>query len=252
MKRLFTAFLAGALVLCAVGCDKDTSEDMKTYILSDSIFEMQIEIKSATVELRKGEEFYVESNLANLTVEDEDGCLTVIEKGEGDNFGKKVYIYTPDITFASVHAQTYSGKVSVEYLSAQNFFWTVGAGETKITELYVEDNAEIIGGAGKLTVLNGAIHNLDMSLGVSECNFTAELTGDNTIACGVGNLNLNLAGLKEDYCVEIDVGVGGASVDGKKVQAGTVVGVGENFVDISGGVGGVAVCFIGDNETIGE
>lgn len=253
MKRLFTTLLVGAFLLCGVGCNKEVADDMKTYILSDSIFDMQIEIKGATVELRKGEEFYVESNLKNLTVDDEDGCLTVIENGEGDTSGKgKVYIYTPDITFASVHAVTGAGNVRVAYLSAQNLFWTLGAGEIKINELYVEDNAEIIGGLGKLTVLDGVVNNLDMSLGVCECNFTAELTGNNTISCGVGNLQLNLAGLFEDYCVELQAGLGGATVDGKKVQDGTVVGSGDNFVDISGGVGGVAVCFIGDNETIGE
>lgn len=258
MKKWIAGALVATTIVCGgllAGCNDDNVVDeMKTYIVTDSIFDLEIEIKAATVEIRKSEEFYVESNLKYLTVEDDGGCLSVIEGGdEANRSGNgKVYIYIPDVTLSSVHAETGAGKVLVSYLSAQNLYWQLGAGETKITELYIEDNAEIVGGAGALSVLDGAVHNLDMTVGVGECSFTGEITGDNTVSCGVGQLTLNLRGWKEDYCLEIATGLGGAKVNGKTVANGAVVGSGENFIDVSGGLGGVSVNFIGVSEKVEE
>ncbi len=256
MKKWIAGALVATTVVCGglfAGCNDDTVlENMKTYIVTDSIFDLEIEIKAATVEICKGEEFYVESNLKYLTVEDDGGCLSVVEGGdEADRSGNgKVYIYIPDVTLGSVHAETGVGKVLVSYLSAQNLYWELGAGETKMTELYIEDNTEIVGGAGSLSISGGVIHNLDMTVGVGKCSFTGELTGDSILSCGVGQLTLNLRGLKEDYCLEITTGLGGATVDGKSVTDGTVIGSGDNFIDVSGGVGGVSVNFIGESEKV--
>lgn len=258
MRKWLTGAVATALFFSAgfyAGCNKkDESllEEMKTYVLTSDICHMQIEVKAANVQILTGEEFYVESNLKYLTVEDDGGCLSVVEGGEeGKRSGKgKVLIYIPAVTLGSVHAETGAGKVEVAYLSTQNLLWTLGAGEAKISELYVQDIAEISGGAGKLTVSSGSIHNLDMTLGVGECNFTGELTGENTLSCGVGQLQLSLRGKETSYCLEIATGLGGATVNGKAVSDGAMIGSGDTFVDISGGIGGVSVNFIGDEEVI--
>ena len=255
MKKFFAGLTAVALAfgLCPfVGCDKEEVLDkMKGYGISDSISDLEISVESASVSIIQDEEFYVESNVKDLTVEDEGGCLRIVEEPNGKGSEEsEIRIYIPDVTFSSVHADMGAGKFIVSCLRTYNLTMTLGAGESQFAELYVEDNTEIVGGVGKMTVLSGSLANLDWTMGVSTCSFTGKLVGISTIECGVGGCTLNLAGGKSEYTVELAVGLGGATVDGQKVSNGTMVGSGENFVDIVGGVGKVAVNFVAINDKV--
>jgi hypothetical protein len=252
MKKFLASLTAVVSVFgaCAfVGCDKEeTLDKMKGYTLTDSIFDMEISVKSASVTIIQDYEFYVESNVKNLTVEDDDGCLRIVEDADGKGGAKgEIRIYIPEVALGSVHIDMGAGNLVASYLYAYNLALTLGAGNATFAKLVVEDNTEIVGGTGKVVVSDGSIANLDYTLGVGSCAFAGEILGDSTIKCGVGALTLNLFGNERDYSLEIATGLGGATVNGQKVSDGALVGTGKNFVDIVGGVGAVVVNFVERN-----
>lgn len=114
--------------------------------------------------------------------------------------------------------------------------------EYSITEAITDIKIEV-GAAGKLTVENGQLCNLTLNMGVGELNLTSRLTGENELDYGVGAANLTLIGTVGDYEIEIDKGLGNASVDGKTVSDGAVIGQGNTKIEINGGVGNMQVNF---------
>ena len=59
------------------------------------------------------------------------------------------------------------------------------------------------------------------------------------IDTGVGNLNLNLIG--KDYKIEVDKGLGIAKINGNEVSDGQVLGNGNVFVFVDGGIGTIDI-----------
>ena len=60
---------------------------------------------------------------------------------------------------------------------------------------------------------------------------------------GVGNAKLTLLGKKEDYQIELDKGVGNATLEGESMSDDSVYGAGPNQIDIDGGVGNIRIQF---------
>ena len=119
----------------------------------------------------------------------------------------------------------------------------LGAGDVEIAKLTVEDSARIEGGAGKLSIADGALRNLNLNMGVGELNLTAALLGENDLTFGVGSSNLTLLGSREDYRLEIERGIGSIMVDGDSIGNIQNSGEGKNHVEIEGGVGSVDLSF---------
>ena len=73
---------------------------------------------------------------------------------------------------------------------------------------------------------------------------TSIITGNNEINSGVGNLRLNLIDNIENYKIKINKGIGKVEIDNKEVSDNKIVGTGLNFINISGGIGTIAVNFM--------
>ena len=52
-----------------------------------------------------------------------------------------------------------------------------------------------------------------------------------------------LIGEEDDYKIELDKGIGEATLDGKEMSDDSVYGAGENYVEIDGGVGKLNITF---------
>jgi len=107
----------------------------------------------------------------------------------------------------------------------------------------VLDEASIDTGAGKLSIKDGIINDLDLDVGVGESAITAKLTGDSDISSGVGKLTINVLGSSNDYKVLVDKGIGSFKIDGSDVSDDTVFGNGYNKIDVDSGVGSVSINF---------
>ena len=103
--------------------------------------------------------------------------------------------------------------------------------------------ADIEGGAGRITVSGGAMEDLELEMGVGQLNLTSALTGNCKLDLGVGESNITLIGSKEDYKLDLEKGIGSITVDGTSVSDYGSSGNGANRVDISGGIGAIHVRF---------
>ena len=63
------------------------------------------------------------------------------------------------------------------------------------------------------------------------------------INAGIGNLELNIQGNKENYTIKADKGIGSIKIDGKEMVDDVTYGDGENNIKIDGGIGSINVDF---------
>ena len=228
----------------------DVIGETKTYTVSSEISDLNIQINAADFYIKEGNSFSVESNLKNLEVDEKNGCLTLKDLTKIKLNGSNAYenavltIYVPVGTvFDNVNIKTGAGRFTVDSLSAASIGFELGAGDVTISKLIAEKSANIEGGAGRITISDGAIKNLDLEMGLGQLNLTSALTGDCNLDSGVGEMNVTLLGSKDDYELDIEKGIGNITVDGKNVTDFGSSGNGANEVDIHGGVGAINVRF---------
>jgi len=228
----------------------DVIGETKNYTVSSEISDLNIQINAADFYIKEGNSFSVESNLKNLEVDEKNGCLTLKDLTKIKLNGSNAYenavltIYVPVGTvFDNVNIKTGAGRFTVDSLSAATIGFELGAGDVTISKLIAEKSANIEGGAGRITISDGAIKNLDLEMGLGQLNLTSALTGDCNLGSGVGEMNVTLLGSKDDYELDIEKGIGNITVDGKNVTDFGSSGNGANEVDIHGGVGAINVRF---------
>ena len=228
----------------------DVIGETKNYTVSSEISDLNIQINAADFYIKEGNSFSVESNLKNIEVDEKNGCLTLKDLTKIKLNGSNAYenavltIWVPVGTvFDNVNIKTGAGRFTVDSLSAATIGFELGAGDVTISKLIAEKSANIEGGAGRITISDGAIKNLDLEMGLGQLNLTSALTGDCNLDSGVGEMNVTLLGSKDDYELDIEKGIGNITVDGKNVTDFGSSGNGANEVDIHGGVGAINVRF---------
>ena len=228
----------------------DVIGETKNYTVSSEISDLNIQINAADFYIKEGNSFSIESNLKNLEVDEKNGCLTLKDLTKIKLNGSNAYenavltIYVPVGTvFDNVNIKTGAGRFTVDSLSAATIGFELGAGDVTISKLIAEKSANIEGGAGRITISDGAIKNLDLEMGLGQLNLTSALTGDCNLDSGVGEMNVTLLGSRDDYELDIEKGIGNITVDGKNVTDFGSSGNGANEVDIHGGVGAINVRF---------
>jgi DUF4097 and DUF4098 domain-containing protein YvlB len=221
-------------------------EEVKTYSVEDEIHNLDIEINAADLCIKEGEAFSVESNLKHLKVEENGGLLTIQEtkKFTGTYSGAVLTVYVPAGTvFDNVSLTAGAGRLTIGNLSSGTLDFELGAGDVSIDSLIATESTDIEGGAGRITITNGALKDLDLDMGVGQLNLTSALTGNCQLDLGVGESNITLIGSKEDYKLDLEKGLGNISVDGKNVSDYGSSGNGKNKVEIHGGIGAINVEF---------
>lgn len=236
MFGLFGGFFGGDAV----------TDDIKTYTVSSDIKSLEVKINAADFTIKQGDSFSVESNLKYLTVEDKNGVLTIrdTKKFIRTYTGAVLTLYIPaDTVFDKANITTGAGRLTVDNLSADTMNFELGAGEVAIDTLVASSDIDINGGAGKITISGGALHNLDLDMGAGQLNLTSALTGESDFDLGVGESNITVIGNKNDYKLDIEKGLGNITVDGTSVSNIKGQGNGNNDIEISGGIGAINLKF---------
>ncbi|MBQ3074952.1 MAG: DUF4097 family beta strand repeat protein [Clostridia bacterium] len=223
------------------------AESVRSYTVSSDVDCLDIKINAANFEIKQGEAFSVESNLKYLSVTEKSGMLVIREekKFNGGTYTDAILtLFVPENTvFEKTSITTGAGRLSIDTLAADRLKFELGAGEVTIGTLIATSSATIEGGAGHITVSDGALHNLDLDMGVGQLDLTSALTGETELDLGVGESTLNIKGKKEDYSFDIEKGVGNITVDGERVSNLKERGNGNNKIDVSGGVGSIHMNF---------
>lgn len=227
--------------------DTKVMENLKEInINTEAVSILEIDVKYANLTIKTGDDLKAETNNKYITINQDGNKIIISDKKRSwfNNDKSDLIIYIPEnLIFDGVSIETGAGKVEIDSLSAKILEFNLGAGKTSINNLIVLGNAEIDGGAGEFTILNGNISNLDLDTGVGKCTLRSELIGNNEIDVGVGELNITLLGNKEDYRVIAEKGIGSIKLENKNIKSEQVYGTGSNNINVSGGVGSININF---------
>jgi len=220
-------------------------EEVKGYEISNEIKSIDIKISAADFEIIEGDRFFVESDIKNLTVKEKNGTLVISEKRKFNITykGAVLNLYVPKgVSFEKVEITSGAGAVNIDSLTTKSAEFEFGAGEVDIDYLEATSYADIEGGAGKISISNGSINNLDFDMGVGKLDFTSKLLGDSEFSLGVGETELTFVGSESDYSLKIEKGLGNIKVNGKNVSEYKSEN-GDSKIKIEGGVGEITVDF---------
>ncbi|MBQ7935398.1 MAG: DUF4097 family beta strand repeat protein [Clostridia bacterium] len=218
-------------------------ENPTQWAVSQNVTQLEVEIQGLELTILPDTEFRVETDSKYVTRKESGNKLTIKEKKNSwlNPSGGRIVLYVPaDHVFDQVHIEAGTGDFSVVSLQTNKLDLDLGAGEVTFGTLNVWEEAEIDGGAGKIHVQNGTLTDLDLDMGVGELLLTAQLKGKNQVDCGVGNVELTLIGA-EDYRICLDKGIGSATLNDEPMEDNAFYGNGENTVEISGGIGSIAI-----------
>lgn len=243
---IFGGIFSAVGYLFGVFEEDGVTEDITVYTVSSDVTALKIEISAANLSIKTGDRFSVESNLKYLTVEEKNGTLILEDrKKNGLRFDNPVLtLYVPkDTLFAQADITTGAGRLQADVLSAEHLNLTLGAGEVKIDKLSAQTSADIEGGTGAITILDGSLTDLQLEMGVGQLNLTAALYGTCEMQLGVGETDIKVLRARELYRINVEKGIGSISIDGETVRDDTKLGDGDDSIEIEGGIGAIKLQF---------
>ena len=226
---------------------------------------LSVSLAGSNLVIKKGDKLDYKSDNDKLEVTRGDNRLTIVDKskdswswfGHGGN-RKTVTITVPEGEFGIIGIAANAGKIEAEYLNTKDLKLDLGAGETSIDYIRATGNVKIDTGIGKFTIKNGNLKDAGIHLGIGEANIAASLTGKTKVDAGIGAVNLDLSLADSAYTFKVDKGIGRISINGNSYSDGTIVGNGENEIDVDGGIGEIRITTgkaaepIEDNKAIDE
>lgn len=247
---LFGVYAIG-IALNLVNEDNNILEDMKVISNDiDNVSSIELELEFTNLEIKKGDTFKVETNNSKITVLNNNGTIVIEEESSSwiskrGNDLSKVIIYIPENMgyLDKINIENGAGEIKINALATNTLECEFGAGKVYIENLIVSNEANINGGAGKLEILSGSINDLDLDMGVGEVTLKSNITGNSDIDAGIGNLEIELLGDKDNYKLELNKGLGNIEVDNMVTSNNTVYGNGKNYIKIDGGIGTIDIKF---------
>lgn len=200
-------------VFCVAGLTgKNDSEyikkDAKEYVIEEAVTELKIDLSVAELEIKNGDELKVETNHRYIQCRVDGGCLVIQEKRPflGMNVkGMNVCLTIPE-------------SMALEYIDMDT-------------------------GIGDVTIEDVCLNNANIDIGIGELDLTGELNGECNIDYGIGETNLVLYGSSDDYQIELNKGVGEATIDHVKMSDNSIYGNGKNHISVDGGIGELNITF---------
>lgn len=252
---IISAILSGGYALLSalglIHTNKDiVTENLK--VISKEVKEvttLKIDLAYTNLDIKTGDDFKVETNNSKITFEENNGSVKIKEENrnwlKNDNISSDLIICIPEdmIAIDEIKIQTGAGKINIEKLNTQRLYLELGAGDVYIENVIATGETKIDGGVGKTELKSCEINNLKASLGMGEFTFSGKLTGKSEIDSGVGAINIDLIDNKNNYKIDVSKGLGNVTLDGQKLETDRVYGIGENYLDIDGGIGEIKIDF---------
>lgn len=246
---IFGGLYFGIGAIFSSSAKSDSPREMTEFEITGEVKNIEIDILSVGLTVKTGETLKAETDSEYVELVQNGDSITIKEKKRNrwisfNRRNRELILYLPEGTVLNdVAINAGAGKLEIDKLSATTLDLDLGAGKVDLSGINVTGEISVDGGAGEMTVKESTFTNADISMGAGELNLTANLIGNSKVDCGVGEVNIDLLGLKEDYKITVDKGIGEAEIDGESVSNGKVFGSGSNTVDIDGGVGSISVTF---------
>ena len=235
------SMLGGIYALCITVFDLFQSKQIENQIQYDSLMSsLDIDLKTANLEIKLGDKLLVSTTNKYVTTYQNNNNIVIQEKKHSllskDN--NKVIITVPDnFLLDIVEIDITSGSIKIDKLETKRLNLDLGSGTTKINNLLVTDKTKIDCGSGKFLLNNGNLSNLNLDAGLGDNILNTKIIGNSNIETDIGKLELNLIGSINDYELTIDKGVGSIKLNNESLKDKSVVGTGNNYLLIEGGIG---------------
>ena len=252
---IISAILSGVYALLSALGLIHTNKDIVTENLKvisrevKVVTTLKIDLAYTNLDIKTGDDFKVETNNSKITFEENNGSVKIKEENRNwlnnNNMSSNLIIYIPEdmIAIDETKIQTGAGKINIEKLNTQSLYLELGAGDVYIENVIATGETKIDGGVGKTELKSCEINNLKANLGMGEFTFSGKLTGKSEIDSGVGAINIDLIDNKNNYKIDVSKGLGNVTLDGQKLETDRVYGIGENYLDIDGGIGEIKIDF---------
>ena len=252
---IISAILSGVYALLSALGLIHTNKDIVTENLKvisrevKVVTTLKIDLAYTNLDIKTGDDFKVETNNSKITFEENNGSVKIKEENRNwlnnNNMSSNLIIYIPEdmIAIDETKIQTGAGKINIEKLNTQSLYLELGAGDVYIENVIATGKTKIDGGVGKTELKSCEINNLKANLGMGEFTFSGKLTGKSKIDSGVGAINIDLIDNKNNYKIDVSKGLGNVTLDGQKLETDRVYGIGENYLDIDGGIGEIKIDF---------
>lgn len=235
------SMLGGIYALCITVFDLFQSNQIENQIQYDSLMSsLDIDLKTANLEIKLGDKLLVSTTNKYVTTYQNNNNIVIQEKKHSllskDN--NKVIITVPDnFLLDIVEIDITSGSIKIDKLETKRLNLDLGSGTTKINNLLVTDKTKIDCGSGKFLLNNGNLSNLNLDTGLGDTILNTKIIGNSNIETDIGKLELNLIGSLNDYELTIDKGVGSIKLNNESLKDKSVVGAGNSYLLIEGGIG---------------
>lgn len=235
------SMLGGIYALCITVFDLFQSNQIENQIQYDSLMSsLDIDLKTANLEIKLGDKLLVSTTNKYVTTYQNNNNIVIQEKKHSllskDN--NKVIITIPNnFLLDIVEIDITSGSIKIDKLETKRLNLDLGSGTTKINNLLVTDKTKIDCGSGKFLLNNGNLSNLNLDTGLGDTILNTKIIGNSNIETDIGKLELNLTGSLNDYELTIDKGVGSIKLNNESLKDKSVVGTGNNYLLIEGGIG---------------
>lgn len=249
ISGVLSVFYALSAVLGLKKVENKVNEEkaMINFEASNDVATVDIDVDFTNLIIKNGDYLRVETNNQNIDYKQDNQKLKIKEKTHNwfaKNDEGNLIVYIPEnLKFEQVKINADAGKIHIENLNTEKLNLELGAGETEIENLIVTYNCKINSGAGKVSISSGKINDLKLDMGIGKFEISSEITGNSKVNAGIGNLNLDIKGIRENYTLKANKGIGNIKIDKKEISEDAVYGSGENAIKIEGGIGNIDVNF---------
>ncbi|NLL72243.1 MAG: DUF4097 domain-containing protein [Clostridiales bacterium] len=234
------------------GGNRETIDFSEDFI---GVEQLDINSKYGKLVIKPGDQFRVEgTNVSDrftakvsngrLMVDDSDRRFLWFSFGKSINRSSSITIYVPENFNAKrIEINSGVGEVILENLSTDRLIINAGVGEIRGKNILAK-SVKAGGGVGGMKFTDVNFQNVDCDGGVGSVQFDGIITGKSKFDCGLGGLEVNIKGSREDYSLDIDFGIGSVRINGDKVSSDYKDNYkSDNRIDIDGGVGEVKINF---------
>ena len=250
--NIFTGIMFALSIISKIGINKnglsfnvnyeETTFNEKYY----DVDRLDIDVSAAVLTIKEGSEFEVNAkvDLNHFSSNLNNGTLKIKEKSNwflNKKIVPEITVYIPySNKLKNLNINSGAGTVDIMNISAERFDFNQGAGRLIIDSSSFKE-INIDGGVGEIVIENSYLNDLDLESGVGKTTISSFISGLSEIESGVGEVNLNLLGNLSDYRIETEKGVGAIKINGENQPNNTILGTGENRLDVKSGIGSINI-----------
>lgn len=110
-----------------------------------------------------------------------------------------------------------AGECNLEKISGREISLNLGAGKIR-TQMLEAEELTLDGGAGEYKLEGLSVtEDMNLTLGMGNAGIEGEITGNLSVDCGMGSVDMRLAGSEDDHAYDVECNMGNVKVGNKSI-----------------------------------